>query len=122
MLSKVIVLGASDKAERYSYQAVELLKSKGYTVIPIHPKLKEILGITVLPDLGSIKDTDIDTLSVYINPELSKPLFEEILAIKPRRVIFNPNTENPELAQKLKASGIEVLEACTLVLIRTGQF
>lgn len=119
---KVVVIGASNKTDRYSYQAVKLLHEMRYQPIPVHPKLKEILGIQVCPSLEAVKDTDIDTIALYVNPEISSGLVEQIIQVKPRRVIFNPNTENPELASKLAAAGIETLEACTLVMLRTGQF
>lgn len=118
---RVVVLGASAKPERYSNQALHLLLEKGFAVLPVHPALDEIEGILVfkkLPDLGM----PVDTITVYLSPERSAPLVEDLLAVKPRRVIFNPGTENPQLQQQLQDAGIEVKEACTLVLLNTGQF
>ncbi len=117
----MVVLGASAKPERYSNQALHLLLEKGFAVLPVHPALDEIEGILVfkkLPDLGM----PVDTITVYLSPERSAPLVEDLLAVKPRRVIFNPGTENPQLQQQLQDAGIEVKEACTLVLLNTGQF
>lgn len=124
-MKKVVVLGASDKADRYSNQAVNLLHEKGYEVIPVNPKLKEISGIKVYNSLQEVQEKfagDIDTLSLYVNPELSNQAESEILALKPRRIIFNPGTENSELENKVSKEGIEAKEACTLVMLRTGQF
>lgn len=118
---RVVVLGASAKPERYSNRALHLLLEKGFVVLPVHPALDEIEGLPVfkkLPDLG----TPVDTVTVYLSPKLSAPLAEDLLAVKPRRVIFNPGTESPELQKKLRAAGLEVEEACTLVLLNTGQF
>ena len=118
---KVAILGASDKPDRYSNMALKMLVEKGHTVFPVHPRLKEIDGIAVI---GSLKDlpAPVHTVTVYLSPELSGRLEGEIIESKPRRVIFNPGTENAELAKSLDAAGIVTLEACTLVLLRTGQF
>lgn len=124
-MKKIVVLGASDKPDRYSYQAVNLLHEKGYAVLPIHPKLKKIDDHKVYNSLNEVSDAfpgGIHTLSLYINPEISSAAKEDILKLNPRRVIFNPGTENPELEQALKEHNIETLEACTLVMLRTGQF
>lgn len=117
----IVILGASNKPGRYSYMALQRLKSNGYTIIPVHPKYKEIDGIAVVSRLQDIKD-EIDTLTLYINPTLLLPMIEDIIKLSPRRVIFNPGTESREIKTRLKISGIECMEACTLVLLSTGQF
>ncbi|MBT6843391.1 MAG: CoA-binding protein [Candidatus Melainabacteria bacterium] len=122
MSTNVIVLGASNKPERYSYQAVKLLKELGHNPLAVHPKIKEIDSLPVYSSLKDIKDIKIDTITIYVNPEISSGSYEQILALKPARVIFNPGAENPELIHKLEGAAIHTLEACTLVLLRTGQF
>ena len=117
----VVVLGASPKPERYSNKAVRLLKEHGHRVIPVHPAITEIEQLPVIPALEHI-DGPIDTLTVYLSPALSTPLEADLLKLKPERVIFNPGTENPGLKQALEREGIAVEEACTLVLLNTGQF
>ena len=117
----VAVLGASNKPERYSHQAVVLLAKKGHAVFPIHPALAEIDGQRVFKKLADVS-APLHTVTMYVSPALSGSMAGEILAAKPARVIFNPGTENPELEEKLAAAGIAVLHACTLVLLRTGQF
>ena len=117
----VVVLGASPKPERYSNKAVRLLLEHGHRVIPVHPAIKEIEQLPVIPALGHIEGP-VDTLTVYLSPALSAPLQSDILKLKPERVIFNPGTENPELKQALEREGIVAEEACTLVLLNTGQF
>jgi uncharacterized protein len=117
----VPVLGASPDPERYSHMAVKMLVEKGHTVFPVHPKSADIAGIPSFKRLADIP-SPIHTVTVYVGPERSNALAEEILAAKPERVIFNPGAENEELARRLRANGIETLEACTLVLLRTGQF
>lgn len=117
----VAVIGASDKPERYSYQAVKLLQEKGHTVFPVHQRIKSIEG---MPVFQSIKDVPepIDTVSLYVAADISTQLNTDILTKKPRRIIFNPGAENPGLEQKAKEQGITALNACTLVLLRTKQF
>lgn len=117
----VAVLGASNKPERYSYQAVKLLAEKGHVVFPVHPVIAEIDSIPVFKRLADIP-APIHTVTVYLAPERSTPLADEILSIHSKRVIFNPGAENSELAQKFQAAGIEVMNACTLVLLKTNQF
>ena len=117
----VAVLGASNKPERYSHQAVVLLAQKGHAVFPLHPALAEIDGHRVFKRLADVS-APLHTVTMYVSPALSAGLAGEILAAKPARVIFNPGTENPELEEKLAAAGIAAVHACTLVLLRTGQF
>lgn len=117
----VAVLGASDDPERYSHKAVMLLRENGHAVFPVNPKLKTVEGLPVYPSLGAIQ-APIDTLSVYVSSAVSAKLADEILALHPRRILFNPGAENPELASRAQAQGIHTREACTLVLLRTHQF
>ena len=117
----VAVLGASNKPERYSHQAVVLLAQKGHAVYPIHPALAEIDGHRVFKKLADVP-VPVHTVTLYVSPALSGGLAGDLLAARPVRVIFNPGTENPELEEKLAAAGIAVVQACTLVLLRTGQF
>ncbi|MEJ2425676.1 MAG: CoA-binding protein [Candidatus Thiodiazotropha sp.] len=115
------MLGASNKPLRYSNQAVCLLKEKGFKVTPIHPKLAVIEGLQVTPNLKSIQEP-VETLTLYVGPERIRPLMDDIIKLKPKRVIFNPGTESSELASKLMHAGIHYLEACTLVMLRIGSF
>ena len=117
----VAILGASNKPERYSHQAVVLLAKTGHAVFPIHPALAEIDGQRVFKKLADVS-APLHTVTMYVSPALSGGMAGEILAAKPARVIFNPGTEHPELEEKLAAAGIAVVRACTLVLLRTGQF
>lgn len=117
----VAILGASNKPERYSHQAVVLLAQKGHAVYPVHPALAEIDGHRVFKRLADIP-APLHTVTMYVSPALSTGLAGELIAANPVRVIFNPGTENPELEEKLSAAGIEVVRACTLVLLRTGRF
>jgi predicted CoA-binding protein len=117
----VVVLGASDKAERFSNKAVKKLKDFGHQVVPIHPRLKDIEGLPVAHDLTVIRD-DVDTLTLYVGPQRSKALIEQIIALRPKRVIFNPGTESLELEQQLMLHNIAFVKACTLVMLDAGEF
>ena len=117
----VAVLGASRKPARYSNQALRLLKSHGYRVIPVHPRFAEIEGIAVSPRLCMIKDR-VHTLTLYVGPERSREMIEDIVDANPARVIFNPGTESKELQDRLRSHHIECIHGCTLVMLRTGQF
>ncbi|NCA81436.1 MAG: CoA-binding protein [Opitutae bacterium] len=117
----VAILGASNKPERYSHQAVVLLAQKDHAVFPVNPALPEIDGHRVFPRLADVP-APLHTVTLYVSPSLSTGMADALLAAKPQRVIFNPGTENPELEEKLAAAGIAVVHACTLVLLRTGQF
>lgn len=117
----VAVLGASAKPERYSNKAIRLLQEYGHTVLPVNPAQKVIEGLSVVATVDALP-RKIDTVTMYVSPAHSDPLLPGLLALRPRRVIFNPGAENPALETALRNAGIAVEEACTLVLLRTGQF
>jgi len=117
----VAVLGASNKPERYSFKAVMLLKEKGHAVFPVHPTLRTIQDIPVYASLREIP-VPLDVVSIYLSAANQAHIEEDILRSRPRRVIFNPGAENSALAERLRAAGIEPLNACTLVLLKTEQF
>lgn len=117
----VAVLGASSNPERYSYKAVKMLSEGDYGVFPVHPSERPIDGIRCYPSLGAIEER-LDTVTVYLSERNSTPLIEEIVESAPRRVILNPGAENDELKSRCESAGIQVQEACTLVLVSTGQF
>lgn len=117
----VAVLGASPKPARYANQCVRLLKEHGYRITPVHPRFETIEGLDVAHALGEINDP-VDTLTLYVGPQLLEPQAEDIVRLEPGRVIFNPGTESMPLQERLDAAGIEWFEACTLVLLKTGQF
>ena len=117
----VAVIGASNKPDRYSYQAVMLLKEKGHHVYPVHQRIKDIEGMAVYPSIKDIKEP-IDTVSLYVAADISSLLGEEIIVKNPKRIIFNPGAENVELEARAQSAGIKTLNACTLVMLRTNQF
>ena len=118
---QVAVLGASRKQERYSNRAVRALTQHGYRVVPVNPAHEDVEGLAAASSLAEVSGT-VDTLTVYIGPRHIGPLIDDIVAARPRRVILNPGTESAELERTLDEHGIPWLEACTLVLLATGQF
>jgi len=117
----VVILGASEKEDRYANKAQKRLIEHGYPVIPITPTGKPILGITSLKKLSDIKQA-VDTVTLYIGPKILTEQIEDLIKLKPRRVIFNPGTEDMDLEKKLTDAGIHTVEACTLVLLSIDQF
>jgi len=121
MNKNVAILGASPKEDRYANMAQRLLNEHGYSVFPINPVYEKIDNDECFKSILDI-EKEIDTITVYMNPMRFEKVMDEIIAKKPRRVIFNPGTESDEIKIKLTENGIEVLEACTLVMLKTGQF
>jgi hypothetical protein len=124
MTETVLIIGASDKQDRYSYKAMNLLAEHGHMPVLMHPKLKEIKGTPVYNSLEAIvsEGLKIDTVTMYVNPSISAGLQKELVSLNPNRVIFNPGTENPELQKLLNDNQIATEDACTLVLLNTNQF
>lgn len=117
----VAVLGASPKPDRYANKAMQLLTEYGYRAIPINPAFEEILGAKCYASIADVLDK-IDTATIYLGQARSDPLIDEIINVRPRRIILNPGAENEKLAAKARERGIEVVEGCTLVMLRTGSF
>jgi len=115
-----MVIGASLKPWRYSHKAVVALNRHGHRVIAIGLREGFIEDIPVVKELPL--DADVDTVTMYIGAPRQSEYADYLVSIKPRRVIFNPGAENSELAEKLAENGVEVLEACTLVMLATGQY
>ena len=118
---RVVIIGASNNPDRYSHRALLLLRQHGHAVVPVHPKLAEIEGIPVVADVALISGP-VDTVTMYVGSAISSGLQDRLIALKPRRIIFNPGAENASLVVALQKAGIACEEACTLVLLSTGQF
>ncbi|CAM3888928.1 CoA-binding protein [Aquirufa aurantiipilula] len=117
---KVLVYGASTNPQRYAYLAAHLLHQKGHEIVLVGIKKGELLGATIHPN--DWVEENIDTVTLYVGPQNQEGLLEYLKKIHPRRVIFNPGTENEILKRNLEEEGIETDESCTLVLLQTGQF
>lgn len=120
-MKNVVVLGATPKTDRFAYRAMKMLQDHGYKAIPVNPAFTEILGEACSKSISDV-EKPIDTVTMYLGAQRSDPLIAEIVASKPRRIIFNPGAENEQLAAQAEASGIEVVHGCTLVMLQTGTF
>jgi len=117
---KTVVFGASPDSYRYSYQAVKRLRENDHEVVAlgIHPgHIKDVEITTDKPEIDNVH-----TVTMYMRPEIQKPLYDYIFSLKPERIIFNPGTENRELEKLAEEKGIETMEACTLVLLSIGGY
>lgn len=120
MSKKTLVLGATTNPDRTAYTAVHKLLSKGHEVIPVGVKEGEVAGLPIRH--GQPMVDGIDTVTMYVGPRNQPVFYDYILQLKPRRVVFNPGSENQELEQLLIKNGIEPVEACTLVLLSIGKY
>lgn len=119
-MKKTLVLGASNKPQRYSYLAIRKLRDHGHAVIAVGKKTGEVADVSIVTAIA--EHSDIDTITIYLNPINQKPYYDSILTLKPKRIIFNPGSENPELQTLAKDHGIPTLEACTLVMLSTSSY
>jgi hypothetical protein len=117
---KTVILGASDNPERTSYLAIQKLKAKHHPIVAIGRKAATIDGTTIITGQPTIEG--VDTVTLYLSAANQKVYYDYILSLHPKRIIFNPGAENEELFDLAKANGIKPLEACTLVMLSTGQY
>lgn len=117
---KTLVLGASTKPDRYAFKAITMLTEKGHSVLAIGQNAGEVAGIKI--KTKAIPLSNIDTVSLYLNPTRQRDYYNYIVEAKPKRVLFNPGTENPELYQLLDLNNIKYEAACTLVLLTTNRY
>lgn len=117
---KTLVLGASTHAYRYSYKAINLLRAYKHEVIAVGRDTGTVAGVTIQSSFP--ENEKMDTVTMYLNPLHQQNYYDKIIAAKPRRIIFNPGAENTELEKLAEQNGIKTEEACTLVLLNTGQY
>ena len=117
---KTLVLGASDNPERYSYLAINRLLQNGHPVTGIGRKKTTVSGVEIGTEKKPI--SDIDTVTIYLSPANQQEYYDYIVSLKPKRIIFNPGAENAALEAIARTNNIEPVQACTLVLLSTGQF
>lgn len=120
MAKKTLVLGASANPSRYSFMAINRLVSSGHPVVAVGLREAEVAGVKI--QTKQVPFTNIDTITLYLNPQRQRDYYNYIVETSPKRVIFNPGTENPELYALLRANNIEIEVACTLVMLGTGQY
>ena len=119
---KTVVLGASPNPTRYSYMACHMLNDHSYAFVPVSIKHGEIAGEDILDIRNSPEISEVHTLTMYVGKPNQLEYYNYFLSLSPKRVIFNPGSENNELSKLFRQAEIEVVEACTLVMLRTGQF
>ncbi len=119
--SNVVILGASDKPNRFSYKAFQLLREHNYKITLVSPNLKEILGQPVVNELSLINGK-VGTLTMYVNAQVSTNLLSKIISLNPKRIIFNPGSENPDIEPFLVKAGIQIVHGCTLVMLNSNTF
>jgi uncharacterized protein len=117
---KTLVLGASQNPARYSYLAINRLTHRQHPVVAIGKRKGMVAGIPI--EIEKIKAEDIDTVTLYLNPANQKQYYDYIISLRPNRIIFNPGTENDELAELALKNNIKPVEGCTLVMLGTGQY
>jgi len=119
-MKKTLVLGASTKPERVSNQAIHRLVRGGYEVVAVGNREGEVAGIPI--HKGPTSFSDVDTITLYLNAQRQREYYDYIIALQPSRIIFNPGTENPELAKLARENSIETEVACTLVMLSLGDY
>ncbi|MCB0661415.1 MAG: CoA-binding protein [Saprospiraceae bacterium] len=120
MKKKTVVLGATPNKTRYAYTAVNSLSRAGHEAVPIGIKTGDIEGIEIMN--GTPEVDGVDTVTLYLGAERQKPYYDYIFSLHPKRIIFNPGTENPELEAIAAQKGIETINGCTLVMLAIGNY
>jgi len=120
MSKKTLVLGASDQPHRYSYLAIQRLRNNGHDVVGIGKHTGQVSDVTIETEKRPLEN--IDTVTLYLNPVHQKQYYDYILSLKPKRFICNPVSENDEIKQLALQNNIRPMEACTLVMLSTGQY
>ncbi len=120
MSKKTLVLGASSKPGRFSMLAIKSLVNHNVEVVAVGARPDEVDGVPIAN--YPIFDKNIHTVTLYLNPTRQKQYLDYILQLNPKRIIFNPGTENPELLKLARENGIEVVFDCTLVMLNAGRY
>lgn len=120
MKKKTLVFGASTNPSRYSYLAMNRLTTHGHEVVAFGLKEGRVAGVEIDNELKDYND--IDTITLYMNPQRQEAYYDYLISLKPKRIIFNPGTENPQFYTLLTGHDIEFEQACTLVLLGVNQY
>ncbi|MBS1555816.1 MAG: CoA-binding protein [Bacteroidetes bacterium] len=121
-MKKTVIIGATTNKDRYAYLAAEMLTEYHHEIVPVGIKKGEVFGKAILEIQTRPEVQDVDTVTMYIGPQRQPEHYQYILSLKPKRVIFNPGTENSEFEKMVEQSGAEAIEACTLVMLRSRQY
>jgi predicted CoA-binding protein len=121
-VKKTVIIGATEDRSRYAYLAAKMLTEYRHAIVPLGIKKGEVFGNKILDIKEKPEVADVDTITLYIGPQRQPEWYNYLLSLKPKRIIFNPGTENEEFERLAKDQGIEALQACTLVLLRSNQY
>ena len=121
-MKKTVIIGATTNPGRYAYLAARMLKEYNHEIVPVGIKEGAVFGTPILNIFEKPAVSDVDTITLYIGPKHQPEHYDYLLGLKPKRIIFNPGTENEEFINRAEAQGVEALEACTLVLLRSHQY
>jgi len=122
MKKKTVIIGATTNPGRYAYLAADMLTEYQHEIVPLGIRKGIVFGKEILDIRTKPKLADVDTVTLYIGPNRQSEWYDYILGLRPRRIIFNPGTENDEFERLAEEKGIEILEACTLVMLRSNQY
>ncbi len=122
MSKKTVIIGATTNPSRYAYFAADRLTNAGHEIVPVGIKKGEVFGEEILDIRESPKVDDVDTITLYLGARHQPEYYDYLLSLKPKRIIFNPGTENPELVKLANEKGIETEYACTLVMLGSGVY
>lgn len=121
-VKKTLIVGASTNSSRYAFIAAQMLTDYKHAIVLIGIKKGEVLGNTILDIRTRPVLQDIDTITLYVGPQHQPQWYDYLLSLSPKRIIFNPGTENQEFEKLAEERGVEAIEACTLVMLSTGQY
>ncbi|MFO7256163.1 MAG: CoA-binding protein [Bacteroidota bacterium] len=121
-VKKTVVVGASPNRGRYAWIASEMLQEYGHPIVPLGIRSGEIAGESIIDIRTRPEIPDVDTVTLYLAPPNQQQWYDYLISLKPKRIIFNPGTENPEFVRRAREAGIETVEACTMVLLRSRQY
>lgn len=121
-MKKTVIIGATTNPSRYAYLASEMLTEYKHEIVPVGIKTGEVFGKPILDIRKKPSVQEVNTVTLYIGPQHQEEWYDYIFSLKPKRIIFNPGTENPEFEKRAENLGIEVVEGCTLVMLRSSQY
>lgn len=121
-MKKTVIIGATPNRGRYAFLAAQMLKEYQHEIVPVSIKTGEVLGHQIIDLRKKIPIDNVDTVTMYVGPHNQPEWYDYILSLKPKRIIFNPGTENDEFETMAEAKGIETVEGCTLVMLRSFQY
>jgi len=119
---KTVIIGATPNSGRYAYKAAERLTGAKIEFVPVGIKSGEVFGKSILQIKAKPMIENVHTVTMYIGPQHQREWYDYILSLKPKRILFNPGTENTEFQELAEAQGIEVVEGCTLVMLGVGTY